>query len=82
MGAAYSRGRAPEATARRIGAFSGGRRRDIATQPPAEAPVPDNNPVPVTAPPPEISPPGPDIDQPTPGMPSTDPGTAQPPEMM
>lgn len=53
----------------------------MATQPPPESPVPDANPVPTTAPPPEISPPGPDYDQPSPGMPSTDPGTAQPPEM-
>ena len=53
----------------------------MATQPPPEMPTPDNNPVPTTAPQPEISPPAPDFDQPSPGMPSTDPGTAQPPEM-
>ncbi|HEU0043639.1 hypothetical protein [Sphingomonas sp.] len=54
----------------------------MASQPPSEAPTPSPQPVDPGGPAPEITPPSPDFDQPSRTMPSTDPGTQQPPEMM
>ncbi len=53
----------------------------MATQPPPESPVPDSQPADPGLPPQELPGIGPDIDQPSPGTPGTDPGTAQPLQM-
>jgi len=53
----------------------------MASQPPPESPVPSSQPVDPGSPPPEVTPIGPDIDQPSPGIPAGDPGTSQPAEI-
>jgi hypothetical protein len=53
----------------------------MATQPPPESPVPDSQPANPASPPAEYPGAGPDFDQPSPGIPGTDPGTAQPAQM-
>jgi hypothetical protein len=50
----------------------------MATQPPQEFPVPDSQPVAPDPAPAEFPSPAPDFDQPSPGIPAGDPGTAQP----
>lgn len=53
----------------------------MATQPPPESPTPSPQPVDPGGPPAEFPTTSPDIDQPSPGTPAGDPGTAQPTEI-